>query len=237
MEFLSFSIFALLIGIRHGLDGDHVAAIANMVGSEKKKRKQVSLGILYAIGHGSIVFLIGLVSIYIGLELSSDTKRALEVLVSITLMILGVVILYSLLKNKKEYEYRSRLQIILKFLHSTASRWKLKIGGKGFAPVHLGLTSAFVIGLIHGIGVESPTQITVITSATGLDNASFATLQLILFVVGLLISTVLMTFFLSWGFIKARMRRTLFLILGTITGTYSLGLGTMMILEIFKGGI
>ncbi|WP_102776555.1 hypothetical protein [Alteribacillus bidgolensis] len=55
MEFISFAMLAGFIGMKHGIDGDHVAAIADMVGAEKKRQKQVSLGLMYAIGHGFIV--------------------------------------------------------------------------------------------------------------------------------------------------------------------------------------
>jgi high-affinity nickel-transport protein len=237
MEFLTFALLAILIGMRHGLDGDHVAAIADMVGSEEKKRKQVSLGIMYAFGHGFIVLMIGLLSIYIGLELSQSTRQVLEVLVSITLIILGGFIIYSLFRQRKEYKYISRLQIIHEFFIKLADKTKFVIKGKKLSSIQFGIISAFVIGIIHGIGVESPTQIAIITNATGLDDFSSATLQLVLFVVGLLISTVIITFCLSWGFLKARLRRTLFMVLGSITGLYSLALGSIMLVEFFKGGI
>jgi hypothetical protein len=83
--------------------------------------------------------------------------------------------------------------------------------------------------VIHGLGVETPTQVLVITNAVGLDNLTAATMQLLLFVVGLLLSTILITLFASWGFMKARFKKTLFFFLGAVTGLYSVGLGFMII--------
>lgn len=223
--------------MRHGMDGDHVAAIADMVGSEGKKRKQITLGMMYALGHSSIVFMIGLLSIYIGLEMSDSTRQVMEGLVSLTLIILGGFMIYSLFRQKDEYEYRSRLQIFLQLLVKVVKKTKLKVTDKSLSSLQLGIASAFIIGVIHGIGVESPTQITLITNVVGDHNWATATFQLILFVVGLLISTMLIALLLTWGFMKARLRKSMFIVLGFVTGIYSLGLGATMLVEILKGGV
>ncbi|WP_408010301.1 High-affinity nickel-transporter [Pseudalkalibacillus sp. A8] len=232
MELITFAGLAILIGIRHGLDSDHVAAIADMVGSEGKRNKQLSLGIMYAVGHGAIVLVIGLLTLFMGTRLPEGAQFSLEVLVSITLLVLGGVIINSLFKNRHDYEFKSRITIVYE--------WLSKIGSKfGFteakiSPISMGIIGAFIIGIIHGIGVESPTQVAAITSAVGFNDLSAATTQLILFVVGLLLSTICITFVLSWGFMKSRLRQKLFLILGSITGIYSIGLGVSMLFELLR---
>ena len=45
MEFITFALLAVLIGMRHGMDGDHVAAIADMVGSEQQKENKCLLAL------------------------------------------------------------------------------------------------------------------------------------------------------------------------------------------------
>nr|WP_263327899.1 High-affinity nickel-transporter [Neobacillus sp. Marseille-Q6967] len=236
MELMTFALLAVMIGMRHGIDGDHVAAIADMVGSEQQKRKQVSLGIMYAIGHGAIVLIIGILSIFIGLELPTTTREFMEILVSLTLIILGGFILYSLLQQRKEYEYKSRLKIVYEGVAKLLAKLKLGVIQKNVSSMKLGVISAFVIGIIHGIGVESPSQIALLTNAVGLNNVTAATMQLLLFVLGLLISTICITFCLSWGFLQAKLKRQLYMVLGCITGMYSLGLGISMLLEFWKGG-
>lgn len=236
MEFIMFALLAVFIGIRHGIDGDHVAAIADMVGSEQRKKKQLTLGVMYAIGHGMIVMVIGVLFIYIGLQLPDATKQVLEMLVSFTLILLGMFIIWSIFKQKKEYEYKSRLRIVVEFFHNIANKVKSGTKTNQLSPTKLGGIGAFIIGILHGIGVESPTQIAIISNAMGLDNITVALIQLTLFVIGLLIATVGITFCLSWGFMKARVKDKLFLLLGTITGAYSLVLGIFMMVELVKGG-
>ncbi|MCM3601308.1 High-affinity nickel-transporter [Robertmurraya korlensis] len=236
MEFIMFALLAVFIGMRHGIDGDHVAAIADMVGSEQRKKKQLTLGVMYAIGHGMIVMVIGVLFIYIGLQLPEATKQVLEMLVSFTLILLGVFIIWSIFQQKKDYEYKSRLRIVVEFFHNLTSKVTSSTKSNPLSPTKLGAIGAFIIGILHGIGVESPTQIAIISNAMGLDNITVALIQLTLFVIGLLVATIGMTFCLSWGFMKARVKDRLFLLLGTVTGTYSLGLGIFMMVELVKGG-
>lgn len=237
MGIVTYSLLAILIGMRHGMDGDHVAALADMVGSEKKKRKQLSLGLMYAFGHSSIVLLIGLISIFIGLELSEGTRQALEGLVSVTLIVLGSYMLFSVFNQKEEYEYKSRVQIVFDFFGKINKKTSLKEKDQRLSTIQFGIVSAFIIGVIHGIGVESPTQIALLTNVLGDNSFTGATFQLILFVIGLLMSTILISVVLTWGFMKARLRKILFLGLGSLTGVYSLWLGITMMVEIWKGGI
>lgn len=235
MELLTFSLLAILIGMRHGMDGDHIAALADMIGREKQKVKQYSLGVMYSVGHGFIVLIIGLLAIYLGVRLPEGAYGILELLVSFTLILLGGIILHSVIKHKQEYEYKSRISIVYGFIEKLTKREEGKrILSKPFT---LGVIGAFIIGLIHGIGVESPTQIAIISNAVGLDNITAATLHLFLFVIGLLISTIAFTFLLSWGFLKASVKKTLYIVLGSLTGTYSVGLGLYMLIELIQGGV
>jgi high-affinity nickel permease len=235
LELISFALLAILIGMRHGMDSDHVAAIADMVGSESGKKRQVSLGVMYAFGHGFIVLCIGLMTLFIGAKLPQGAQNMIEICVSLTLLLLGGIVLYSVFQQNKEYEFKSRLKIVYEFVLKFVKRSGKH--GADLSPVGLGIISAFIIGIIHGIGVESPTQIAILTNAVGLDNTTAAALQLILFVVGLLASTIFITFLLSWGFTKARFKKQLYMILGSVTGIYSVGLGIVMMTEIMKGGL
>lgn len=235
MEFMTYAMLAIFLGMRHGMDSDHVAAIADMVGSESHRKKQVSLGIMYAFGHGLIVFLMGLTAIFIGFHLPAQAVRVVEAVVGCTLVVLGGMMLFSLFYKN---EVKSRIKVLHELIDAILRRLQRNNGSnRSVSLLRFGWISAFIIGIIHGIGVESPTQLAILTHAAGKADMSAATLQLSLFVIGLLIATIGMTFCLSWGFMKARMRETLFFILGTATSFYSLWLGVSIIIETWKGGM
>lgn len=227
-------MMAIFLGIRHGMDSDHVAAIADMVGSEPHRKRQVSLGMMYAFGHGSIVFLMGLVAIFLGFHLPSSTIRMLEAAVGCTLVILGGMMLFSLFYQN---EAKSRIKVLYELISKAARCFqKNKRKEKAVSFLRFGWMGAFMIGIVHGIGVESPTQLAILTHAAGKASMSMAALQLGLFVAGLLIATIGMTFCLSWGFMKARMREKIFFLIGIFTSFYSLWLGISIIVETWKGG-
>ncbi|GAB7387056.1 hypothetical protein BSNK01_08920 [Bacillaceae bacterium] len=221
MEWVSFSFFAMLLGFRHGMDSDHIAAIADMVGAEKQRDRQLKLGIMYAVGHGAIVLAIGFLAIFAGARLPEGFLRAMEFGVGMSLLLLGMFILYSLVRRRDEFAYHSRWQLLSLALCRLLRR---KAPAEGRL-LPFGVISAFVIGIIHGIGAETPTQVLVISSSAGLSNSLLAAAQLFLFVAGLLAATILVTYFASWGFMKANVKRKLSVVLGTLTGLYSVALG------------
>ena len=60
---------ALVLGIRHGIDWDHIAAITDITSSQESHRDSIVFGTLYALGHALVVFLIGSAAILIGAKL------------------------------------------------------------------------------------------------------------------------------------------------------------------------
>ena len=52
-EFLIF-LSALVFGLRHGIDWDHIAAITDITGSQELPRQSLWLGTVYALGHGTV---------------------------------------------------------------------------------------------------------------------------------------------------------------------------------------
>jgi high-affinity nickel-transport protein len=98
-------------------------------------------------------------------------------------------------------------------------------GNERMNAAKLGILGAFIVGIVHGIGAETPTQVMLLSTTAGLSNLLASLLSLVLFVVGLLISTLFITVIASWGFLRAKFRRKMYLLLGTITGSYSVYLG------------
>lgn len=214
-----------LMGFRHGLDSDHVAAIADMVGAETQKRRQLVMGILYALGHGLIVLVMGLIAVLVGVHLPDKVLQAMEMLVGTSLLILGSVILYSVFRQRNDYVYVGRWELIYRSVRSLFGRK----GKEKMSVAKLGVIGAFFIGIVHGIGAETPTQVALISSAAGLNDTMASVLQIMLFSLGLLVATTGITLIASWGFMKAKIFRKLYTVLGCLTGGSSVVLGIMII--------
>lgn len=107
---LIFSAFAF--GVRHGIDWDHLAAITDITSSQSSVRTGLRFATLYAAGHAAVVFLIGVVAIIAGETLPDSIDAAMGRVVGVTLIILGVYVLYALIRYRQDFRLRSRWMLV-----------------------------------------------------------------------------------------------------------------------------
>ena len=99
---------SLLLGLRHGIDWDHIAVINDITGTSDNKRSGISLGLIYALGHASVVILLGFIAILIGVNLPNWVDSFMEPIVGVTLIFLGLWLIYSIMFHGKNYRMKSR---------------------------------------------------------------------------------------------------------------------------------
>ena len=101
-------VAALVLGLRHGIDWDHLAAITDITAAQDSTRRGVVLGSLYALGHGAMVLAIGIVAIVAGKSLPDWADALMGTVVGWTLVLLGVYLVFSLMRNRGQVKLRSR---------------------------------------------------------------------------------------------------------------------------------
>src|SRR5438874_9834906 len=79
---------AFLFGFRHGIDWDHIAAITDITSSQDSHRTSLLFGTLYALGHATVVFALGVGAIVIGDELPNSVDTVMTRVVGVTLLVL-----------------------------------------------------------------------------------------------------------------------------------------------------
>jgi len=188
-------ISAGVLGFRHGFDYDHIAAISDITSVQTERGRGMRLGLLYALGHAATVAVLGSAVILFQRSLPEGMDRIAERLVGITLLILGVYVLGSLFRGDTP---PSRFHIIagaLRWLH-----WKLKSYGHDHeipAPARAGWNysakSVLMIGVIHGLGAETPSQLMIFLLAANLGGIDKGFLGLAMFIAGLLVMNTVMT--------------------------------------------
>src|SRR5262249_14951242 len=58
-EFLALGVTAYLLGLRHAVDADHIAAIDNVTRKlMQEKKRPVGVGLFFSLGHSTVVFLL-----------------------------------------------------------------------------------------------------------------------------------------------------------------------------------
>ena len=96
--------------------------------------------------------------------------------------------------------------------------------------VNYGRATAFAVGMIHGIGAETPTQVLIFLSAAGAGGAGVGILVLVAFIVGLLASNSMITLGSAFGFLRASTNFPIYATVAVVTGVFSLVIGTIFVL-------
>ncbi|HUR77059.1 MAG TPA: hypothetical protein VMZ22_03860 [Acidimicrobiales bacterium] len=84
------------LGLRHGVDWDHLAAITDITGAEFNRRRTAMLAVLYALGHGAAVVALGAIAILAGEHLPTWIDPVMERVVGVTLLVLAFMLVRSL---------------------------------------------------------------------------------------------------------------------------------------------
>jgi len=225
-------ISALVLGLHHGFDYDHIAAITDITSVQTNRWRGMRLGLLYALGHAATVALLGSAVILFQLSLPRGMDRVAERLVGITLLLLGVYVLGSLFRGNSAP--RSRLHIVtdaLRWIH-----WKIKSYGHDHEIPRPAATqwnysakSVLMIGVIHGLGAETPSQLMIFLLAANLGGLGKGFLGLSMFIAGLLVMNTAMTASAVGLFgISSRMPRFQYVVTA-LTAIYSLAVGAFFL--------
>jgi len=89
-----------LIGMRHALEADHVAAVAVLATRVKSVRQALPLGIMWGLGHTLTLFAFGAVIVVLNNNLPQSVTLLLEALVGVMLVLLGGDVIYRLIKKR-----------------------------------------------------------------------------------------------------------------------------------------
>ena len=98
-----------------------------------------------------------------------------------------------------------------------------------------GPRTAFGVGMIHGVGAETGSQVLLIAAIGGASASGLGVPMLVAFVVGLLISNSLVVLITATGFIATRARERVYLAIGLIAGTFSLVVGSIFLFGLQSG--
>ena len=104
---------ALALGLRHGVDWDHIAAIADLSGAAADRRRGFRLSFLYALGHAAVVFGLGCLAIIAGSAIPDGLDHWMGRIVGLTLIWLGVWVIVELIRHGRDFRLRSRWMLVL----------------------------------------------------------------------------------------------------------------------------
>ncbi len=223
---------AFVLGARHGLDWDHLAAIADLAGSSGRSRHSLVLALSYCLGHGLVIVLLGVLVGLVGVRLPHELDLGFEGIVGLTLIGLGALVLGQIVREGRGYRLRSRWTLALRLVQSHWQRFnRHQKPERDRGADALSGKLAFGVGILHGTGAETPTQVVLFASTAAAGSASGALLVLGAFVLGLVVSDVAVA--LVWlsgrlGPVGGQLGQ---LALGIATGVASIAVGSAFIVQ------
>jgi high-affinity nickel permease len=222
---------ATMLGFRHGVDYDHVAAIADLTGAADRPSRAVGLAILYGLGHATIVTILGAISIAFGAVLPKGTDQLLESLVGLTLVVLGSYVIGAVVRDGWRSRPATRLELIRRASCRVVSLFSLNRWTARKAAAELpGRHTAFGVGIIHGISAETPTQLGLFVLSAGVGGWGGGLLCVLTFAAGLLAMNTLMAFASAGMFHLSSLREPIYRGVMIATATYSIVVGALFIL-------
>lgn len=232
-------ISCLLLGFRHGFDYDHLAAITDITSVQRGWREGMRLGLLYALGHAFTVAVLGLAVICLHLSLPPRLDAVGERLVGATLIALAIYVLGTLWRRRTRstqghrHLQRSRIALLI-----SGARYMVWWVRNRFHPgqprpdpfaFRYDRSSIFTVGVIHGLGAETPSQLLLFLLAANLGGTSRGLIGLIAFIAGLLVMNTLMTAGASGLFASSTTRPRLEAAVTSLTAVYSFAIGTVFL--------
>lgn len=191
----------LLLGLRHGFDYDHLAAISDITAVQPNWRSGLRLGMTYALGHAFTVATLGIAVLQMHLGLPEGLDHWTERLIGLTLIVLGIGVVAGILRKDahghRHGRIESRLAIAINGLLWLV--WRIRLIGDRELPrperfqwMYNG-KSVFLIGVLHGVGAETPSQLALFFLTANLGGTSRGMMGLGAFALGLVAMNAIMT--------------------------------------------
>jgi len=210
----------------------HVAVAAVRPHVLVEQRRALILGTLYALGHALVVAILGTLALLFGTVLPDWVDPIMGRVVGVTLVLLGTwvfVSLYQYVRHGRAFRLRSRWMLVFDTFRYGWRRLQARLHGhEHVEPLEMssyGPRTAFGVGMIHGIGAETATQVLFIAAIGGAQSIGLGIPMMLAFIIGLVITNTLIVVVSASGFLASQGRRQLYLIVGAIAGGFSLVIG------------
>jgi hypothetical protein len=165
------AVAALLLGLRHATDPDHLTAVATLVLTERGGgRRAGRLGLAWGAGHGLTLFACGLPVVLLGRALPAGVGRAAEIAVGVMIVALAARLLVRWRRGALHSHPHRHGGLVHAHPHAHEHP-----PGAGHPPADrhdhahaegLGRTplAAFGIGLVHGVGGSAAAGVLVVAA-------------------------------------------------------------------------
>lgn len=146
----------LVLGFVHAFDADHILAISTLASRRPSWRVSLGFCLRWGIGHGATLLVLGAGAFAVGRSLSAAASRVAEGLVGLTLIVLGLWVLWDLRGRRVHLHFHE---------HEAFGRHAHWHSHRG-VPHHSHAHAATLVGALHGAAGTAPVLALVPVSQT-----------------------------------------------------------------------
>jgi high-affinity nickel permease len=203
-------VVAIVLGLRHASDPDHLAAVTTLIasGKERAARRAGILGLVWGLGHATSLFVFGIPIVLYRAYLPEVVQRGAETTVGLLIVCLAGWLLVRW--------RRGTLAV-----HAHGDREPRHAHGPAHPRKARTRPQAYVIGLVHGLGGSAGVGILLIAS---IPSHALAVVALAVFAVGTAVSMALLSSGFGLTLSSAPVQRS-FQRLAPVLGMVSLAFG------------
>ena len=230
---LGIIVFGFLLGMRHAVEADHVAAVASLATGSHSLRQTVIQGAVWGLGHTITLFLFGSIALLMDSVIPEQMAATLEFAVGIMLVLLGLDVLRRLYQKRIHF-HAHRHQDGVQHFHAHTHQQKQPHDEQSHQHEHVRFfpTRALLVGLMHGMAGSAALIIltlnTVQTPVTALFYMAF-------FGVGSILGMALLSCVIAipLRFSEQRLTRV-YNGLHVSVGFFSIGIGASIIVDFLQ---
>lgn len=203
-------VVAIVLGLRHASDPDHLAAVTTLIasGKERAARRAGILGLVWGLGHATSLFVFGIPIVLYRAYLPEVVQRGAETAVGVLIVCLASWLLVRWRRGSLA-------------VHAHGEREPRHAHGPGHPRKARTRPRAYAIGLIHGLGGSAGVGILLIASIPG---HALAVVALAVFAAGTAVSMALLSSGFGLTLSSAPVQRS-FQQLAPVLGVVSLAFG------------
>ena len=155
-----------------------------------------------------------------------------------TLILLAGYVVYQLFRKGDEIELKSRWRLIFEFVvnvRNWLNRTYCKLAGhpECYQPKHvpekLGAKTYFGLGCLHGVGVETPTQLAALASVSAAGLSLSGSLVLAAFCLGMVGANLLFAWASAYSLGLTKYRKVFYVVTCVLTAVFGFVVGVMVL--------
>lgn len=166
---ISLLFLGFILGMRHALEADHLAAVATLNSREHSLRGALRQGVAWGVGHSLTLFLFGSIVLLMDRVIPRELAQSLEIAVGALLILLGADVIRRAIKNRIHYHAHQHRQQPPHFhAHSHRGEGEHEHSRHEHRHAQDFPLRALLIGLIHGMAGSAALILLTLESVTSI---------------------------------------------------------------------